>query len=241
MFGFRFVVLISLDVGGVTGWEHPPQDGNESGDHVDGDQSDHDDHVAVDQGDHVDHDDGDQGDHIDHVAVDQGDHVDHVAIDEGDRVDHVAVDHCGNVDNVVVDHGGHGDQVDCCDRADRGDANNDEDVTLFMLIKPPLRALKTWEIYYLETLRLYWSFSDHHNIRCWLFFYGITFNMRAIVGLASFFDALYFSLYLYIPAILKQIFAKNRICFAIFEKYLPGQIGPRVNKVPVTANFKGGE
>ena len=60
------------------------------------------------------------------------DHVDHVAIDEGDRVDHVAVDHCGNVDNVVVDHGGHGDQVDCCDRADRGDANNDEDVTLFM-------------------------------------------------------------------------------------------------------------
>ena len=113
MFGIRLVVLISLDVGGVTGWEHPPQDGNESGDHVD-------------------HDDGDQGDHIDHVAVDQGDHVDHVAIDEGDRVDHVAVDHCGNVDNVVVDHGGHGDQVDCCDRADRGDANNDEDVTLFM-------------------------------------------------------------------------------------------------------------
>ena len=62
MFGIRFVVLLSLDVGGVTGGEHPPQDGNESGDHVD--------HVAVDQGGH--------GDHVD--CCDQADHGDEYVI-----------------------------------------------------------------------------------------------------------------------------------------------------------------
>ena len=72
-----------------------------------------------------------------------------------------------------------------------------------------------------------------------LFFFA--FAMRAMVDLASFFDALYFSLYSFIPASQNQMFAKIKSCFAIFEKYLPGQIGPRVNKVPVTANFKGGE
>ena len=66
MFG-RLVVLISPDVGGVTGWEHPPQDGNESGDHLD-------------------HVDGDQGDYVDQVTVDQSGHGDHV--DGCDQADH---------------------------------------------------------------------------------------------------------------------------------------------------------